>query len=360
MITQKKIALRPIFESNKGIHLTAYLKNGNDLADLQAQIKETLSEAEDFMNTALPHEELKKFLEPIESLLEDTRILESVKGNIGIFRTKDFFRVLNIPIDLERQCHVANNFHIKPLLRWLQCDHEFFLLGIESDYAHLYQGSQNTIKKIDTIKLSVTELADTISRLNDSLIKLTKNSNPKLFIAGPKILTAKIRLLITYKNTAHDLIFSHFSKETINVICSKIRMTIKESAKINLEESLLEFYFADAENRTKKNIFQISKAVIQGKVKKLIVTDELNIFGKIDAKTGGLAIHPFDLDHEDDCILDDLAQMVLNQGGEVIIAKRNEIPQGRPILAILHDTPEKVIHADDPLRIERVLKDSII
>ena len=72
-------------------------------------------------------------------------------------------------------------------------------------------------------------------------------------------------------------------------------------------------------------------------MRKIIVTDELSIFGKIDPKSGGLAIHPFDLDHEDDCILDDLAQMVLSQGGEVIVAKRDEIPKGRPILAILDD-----------------------
>ena len=107
---------------------------------------------------------------------------------------------------------------------------------------------------------------------------------------------------------------------------------------MSLEKALLEFRFAEEGNRVRKNIFQISKAVVQGKVRKLIVTDEISIFGKIDYKSGGIAIHPFDQDHEDDCILDDLAQMVLSQGGEVVIAKRDEIPKGRPILAILDDS----------------------
>ena len=117
--------------------------------------------------------------------------------------------------------------------------------------------------------------------------------------------------------------------------CHTICKILKEESRKNLERSLLEFRFAEEGNRTKKNIFQISKAVVQGKVRKLIVTDELSIFGKIDPITGGLVIHPFD--HEDDCILDDLAQMVLSKGGEVVIAKRNEIPKGRPVLAILED-----------------------
>ena len=96
-----------------------------------------------------------------------------------------------------------------------------------------------------------------------------------------------------------------------------------------------------------KNIFQISKAVVQGRVRKLIVTDEISIFGKIDRNSGGVAIHPLDLDHEDDCILDDLAQMVLSQGGEVVIAKRDEIPKGRPILAILDDEASSLEKTED-------------
>jgi len=51
--------------------------------------------------------------------------------------------------------------------------------------------------------------------------------------------------------------------------------------------------------------------------------------------SGDLVIHPEHLDHEDDDLLDDIAQTVIQNGGEVIVAKRNEIPNRRPILAIL-------------------------
>ena len=131
---------------------------------------------------------------------------------------------------------------------------------------------------------------------------------------------------------------------------------MKNEAKTSLGKALNEFWFAEEGHRTQKNIFQISKAVAQGKVRKLLVTDELNIFGRIDKKSGGLCIHPFDLDHEDDDILDDLAQMVLSQGGEVIIAKRNQIPNGRPILAILDDDG-LVIEMTDELQQYKILQE---
>jgi hypothetical protein len=101
----------------------------------------------------------------------------------------------------------------------------------------------------------------------------------------------------------------------------------------------MEFYQAEDLNLAIKNIFQIAKAAIKGKVRKLVIADGINIFGKIDRKSGGLSIHPTHLDHEDDDILDDLAQEVLAHGGEVVVASREEIPKGRPILAIL-ERPE--------------------
>jgi hypothetical protein len=171
--------------------------------------------------------------------------------------------------------------------------------------------------------------------VNDWILDLTKNSKPKLFVAGDPMLVAGLNQHLTYSQTVKNPILNTFSKSHANEICRSIRKILKSETQKSFDASLLEFHFAEEANRTQKNIFKISKAIAEGKVKKLVVTDEVNIFGKVDSKSGALSIHPYDVDHEDDCILDDLAQRVLSQGGEVIVAQRDEIPKGRPILAIL-------------------------
>ena len=244
------------------------------------------------------------------------------------------------------------------MLRWLQTDREFLLLGLEEDAAHLYLGSQDTFKLVDSILfpeffkekhsldgyLNLKESRqkkvkedETFAWLNEWIKELTKTTKPKLFVAGEKSKVEGLNSHLQYLNMMKTSIANSFGQHNVSDVCADIRKILTEEAKKALEKSLLEFRFAEEGNRTQKNIFQIAKAVVQGKVRKLIVTDELSIFGTIDKKTGGLALHPFDLDHEDDCVLDDLAQMVLSQGGEVVIAKREEIPKGRPILAILDD-----------------------
>lgn len=359
MLTSKQTTLKPILESENGVHITAYLVNRGDLIDLKSQLKTVISESYEWLiNSAMSMEERKRFLEPLDSLLLDARIFKQMKGNIGLFRTLDSFRVLNIPVDIQQSCQVATSFHVKPLLRWLQADRDFLLLGLDKDSAHLYLGSQDSFKLVDSILfpdffkekhsfdgyMSLKEArqkkvkeGETFAWLNEWVKQLTKTTKPKLFVAGEKSKVDGLNCHLQYANSVKTPISYSFGQHNISDICANIRKILKDESKKALEKSLLEFKFAEKGNRTRKNIFQISKAVVQGKVRKLIVIDDLSIFGKIDKKSGGLALHPFDLDHEDDCILDDLAQMVLSQGGEVIVAKRDEIPKGRPILAILDD-----------------------
>lgn len=358
MLSSKHTALKPLLESQNGIHLTAYLVNRGDLIDLKSQLKTVLLESTDCLNDAMAPEEVQRFLEPLESLLDDARMLKRINGNIGLFRTFDSFRVLNVPVDVEFSSQIATSFHVKPLLRWLQADREFLLLGLEKDCARLYLGSQDSFKLVDSILFPESFMAinsfdeylslrdskernvkqdDTFAWLNDWLNELTVSTKPRLFVAGEKSLVAGLHRHLDYKNTIRSPIANSFGKHNVADLCADIRSVLKRESRAALERSLLEFKVLGGDKRLQRNIFQISKAVIQGKVRKLVVTDEMSIFGTIDKRTGGLALHPFDLDHEDDCILDDLAQMVLSQGGEVVIAKRDDIPNGRPILAILDD-----------------------
>ncbi len=357
------MTLKPLLDSKGGIHLTVYLVNRGNLIDIKSQIRMAMDDANEWLGAVMTPDERKKFLEPLDALLHDARIFKQMKGNIGLFKNETLFRVINIPVDIEKSCQVATSFHVKPLLRWLQGDQDFLFLGLEKEKAFLYFGNQNSIKLVDSILFpetfkSLDSMGDgqslkfsrqkkvkqtqAFSWLNEWILDLTKNSTPQLFVAGDSSLVQLLNQSLTYKNTVKTSMAHSFTSQNIVDVCQNIRKILKSESNKSLEKALFEFKIAEEGHRAKKNIFQISRAVVQGKVRKLIVTDELNIFGKIDQKTGGLAIHPVDLDHEDDCILDDLAQMVLSQGGEVIIAKRNEIPKGRPILAILDEDTQFV------------------
>lgn len=358
MILEKKTILTPILSSTDGVHLTAYLSNDGELEDLKRQLNEVIEEARECLVPVQTSEQIKKFLEPLESLLADASLMKKMKDNIGLFRNANSFRILNIPIDVHSQCHVATTFHVKPLLKWMQVDHDFLILALNRESLHLYSGSQTQLYKVATVAMPdifkqtyTTQLSrfrkasrqirndreSFFKWLSQWFAQKTENTNLKVFLVGDKFLIDGFLKHNKYDNVIESPVSYYFDESNMSEITDCIRRILKADARKVLENSLQEFRFADDENRAKKNIFQIAKAAVEGRIKKLIVAEGISIFGKIDKKTGGLSIHPFDLDHEDDDILDDLAQTVMANGGEVVVAPRQEMPKGRTALAILNN-----------------------
>ena len=356
MLASKVSNLKPILESAGGVHVTAYFENRGDIKDFKEQIRASIHRAQEHITVVMNIQEQLAFLEPLELLYRDTNDLTKIEGSFGVFLKKDFFFSLNIPLRVNHTCQVATSFHIKPVLQWLQADEEFLLLGVDQDTVYLARGSQFSSKIVDSVSLQkpdskeasssinttqgelnfarVGELA-TISWLRNCLFEITTDLKPKMYLAGNRPILELLKGSCFYDRVVKEAISESFSLDKIGSICASIREIQRTESSSFIERSIGEFRAAEERYRTRTNVFQIAKAVVQGRVRKLAIAEEVSVFGKMDRKTGSLALHPFDLDHEDDDVLDDLAQMVLLQGGDVIVVPQIEIPNRRPILAIV-------------------------
>lgn len=349
MVVEKKLSFKPIMESKGGVHLTCYLEKRASTHELSTQLSWQLEEAKDCLEAVMSEEQAERLLEPLESLAYDPAIFAQITGNIGLFRNAEGLRILNIPSSVEDGCHVASSFHIKPLLTWLQNDREFLILGLEQSAAHLYLANQSLLRKVDTLLLSeVISPAEGFARgrstegvrllithLNQWLTELTRLSAPVMFLVGPGPLESELAAALKYRNRLRQIVGLRFSDSMVTQIGQQIRQIMADEARQQIVRELSEFRCNESSGLLQKNIFQISQSAVAGRVRKLVISSDFEVFGKINEKTGELAVHPFDLDHEDDDILDDLAQIVLKSGGEVVLLPRKEIPSARPALALL-------------------------
>jgi hypothetical protein len=346
MILPRSEQLKNIFTSKNGIHLTIYLDNHKDVHRLKLDLQSCILSAEDDLKSVLSSEELQKFLDPISKLSQNISFLSQFKKNIALFRTPESFRVLSLPVDVERTSIVATSFHIKPLIRWMQEDLDFFLLGINHDQFQIYYGNQQHYSLLDSASTKDFLWDEKLNykSINNWIEKTTKinkqNTAPKMYIAGKPDEIINTTKNLTYKNLQSHLVWPNFDEPLIPEIVNNIRLKLRSEAKKRLGEQLVDFYIDNKSGNIRKNIFQIAKAAISGKIKKLVVSNKTNIFGTMNEKTGGLALHPMDLNHEDDDLLDDLAQTVLANGGEVFVVEQDLIPYGRPILALLRSSED--------------------
>ena len=147
--------------------------------------------------------------------------------------------------------------------------------------------------------------------------------------------------MLQYENVSQSPVWPMFHASLSSRICAEIRLILRENARSKFLSTLVEFRRATERNSAVSNVFQVARAAVEGRVRKLLITDSMRIFGRINRKNGELNIHPGDLDHVDDDILDDLAQTVLAHGGQVTVASKSDMPQGRHLVALLDEPVEK-------------------
>ena len=390
MLNSRGMSLKPVLECADGVHLTAYLIDRGEISDLKCQLQDARLQAYEWLASTMSDEEIAEFLDPIDSLLIDSRVLKKMSGNIGIFRIKDFFAVLSIPIQVEQTCQVTTSFHVKPILHWMQTDQEFLLLEIEDQRgsqtrnqtgsktagqtAYLYLCSHDSLALVDSIQLSdqVTSSKnfsrlfgqrrpkqkkaveqESLTVLNDWLSTKVSGSGFKLFVAGKFSMIRGLQ----HGNDQRIPVADSFSRDDLEGILLRLRKKLKAEGLVVAARALQGFRSAFERNTAEKNIFQISYAAA-GNIRQPLVSAEQNIFGRRDKASGALVIHPFDLDYDDD-LLDDLAQIVLSQGGQVTVASREEVPRGRAILAVLHNDGQKVEDTKDFYRFRGFYKRAI-
>jgi len=156
-------------------------------------------------------------------------------------------------------------------------------------------------------------------------------------LAGSQDLVKEVVQKLKYPAAKIVILNSSFDRDESSEIFAEARQWLQAETRRSLEDALIEFQGAEKLKQAQKNIFQIAKAAVKGRISKLFVTEGIQIFGKLDSRTGGVSINPDHMDHEDDDLLDDLAQTVLATGGEVIVLSKDQNLSGRPILAILKD-----------------------
>ncbi len=358
MIFEKRRNLKPILESKKGIHLTAYISNSGDIDHFNRQLEEIINKAHRDIGTVMEFKDRIKFLAPIISLIGEEKILNGFKGNIGIFRTINSIWILNIPVEVEELCVVATTFHIKPLLKWMQVDREFLLLALEEDAIYLYQGSNHSLKTVYSFNLK--ELKDSsnevIYPLNEMINSLTKNNGIRVFVSGENSVSNDLLESLDYERVSRLPFWPFFDQECLEDICLDIRSGLLAEAQEALEQSIMDFNYASDLKIANRNIIEIAKAAVLGKVRKLIIAEEVKIFGKLNLITGAISLNLEDEDHEDDDLLDDIAQVVLAQGGEVSVVPREKIPFERAALAILeNERPHVRAKINRSFEIERIV-----
>ncbi len=336
MISSKLSRFRPLLESNEGTHVSIYIPRDESSGNVHAYIREAVALARRHLVRVMEERELEWFLKPLENLNQNPEIIESFQTHFAIFRSPWAFQIIKIPIEIEFSCSVASSFHVKPLLKWMQTDRECLVLDFQDQSCRIYQGGRITWRALKDFPYDSKAGEIDHTEINDFLLQATAHPRPPIFLCGQKEPMESFSLGLKYDGLRHFFILDNEPPSRQEIIRNHISRTLEREEIFQIDSSLAEYSYAEQFYITRSDLRDIARAAVQGRIRKLIIAEDKKIFGKLNSFTGEISIHPFDLDHEDDDLLDDIAQLVMKKGGSVIISRQKDLFEGRPALAILN------------------------
>lgn len=291
------------------------------------------------------------------------------KDGLAVFLSPTHFSYYRVPIALRDITVVSRSFHVKPLLPLLHENRRYHVLTVTQKDVRLHEGT-------NTEELSEVTLADGVPRsLTDALGTELDDSRSGLSYHGgrgaggavhgagratddekdelrrffrtvdravdehhskpagcPLILAAVEHYHSLFRSVSKNprLLESGITQDPKSLSLDELRTAalavfqpIREQ---RLAEVIEEYGAAQARHLGSGDLQEVASAAVAGRVKRLVLEEKRRIWGRLDRETGAVSDGGSEGNPDDSDLLDELAELTLSQGGEILMAPREHMP----------------------------------
>ena len=342
------------------------------------RFKNLVSEMEGSLLQKYSANEVKEYLEPLEAIVKDNDIWNYTKEGLAVFSANGMFKVVGLHKSVEELAMVADSFHTKPLRQYLQSVDHFHVLGLTLRDIRLFEGNRHSLTEIeltaDTPKTITEALGDELTDKHTTVASYggsggesspmhhghggRKDETEKDAERFFRVVTNAIYehyskpsgwpLLLAALPEHHNL-FQKVSKNpfllpdgiTINPSSvspdqlAKMAWEIMEPEyNLKLDSLVDRFEQARANGKGSDNYKEVAVAAVEGRVDTLIVEADRIIAVRVtNPVTGNTQKKDLSNPKVDD-LLDDMGELVIKMGGQVMVLPTGKMPSETGLAAI--------------------------
>jgi hypothetical protein len=336
-----------------------------------------LKELEEPLRQQFPKDDIRTLLQPFLALANDRDFWNHTLDGLAVLGARGIFRVYKLQRPVTEFALVADSFHTKPLMRILQSADRYQVLGLNRQEIRLFEGNRDALDEIElarTVPKTITEaLGDELTEPHRTVASyggIGDGHSPmhhghggkesevdidaeRFFRAidrgilehhsKPAGLTLILAALPQYHHLFHqvshnpllieDSIEVHPDSLTIEELRQRAWQILEPHYLARLAKLVEEFGNAKSKGLGDDVLVQVAKAIVAGRVATLMIEAVRKIPGRIDSATGEIEFG--DLSHpEVDDVLDDLGELALKKGGQIVIVPAERMPTDTGIAAI--------------------------
>jgi hypothetical protein len=338
----------------------------NLLDDIQTSLREKY-----------PTRQVRPMMERFQSLARDDRFWNHRTDGLAIFSSPERFELFELQRAVPELIVVADSFHTKPLIRILQSADRYQILCLNRHEATLYEGNRDALDTVELTNVPST-IADVLGDERSPPTQMVGSYGTRTGGGGtavhhghgpqtdlveadtgrffravdrgilehhsrpsglPLMLAALPENHQWFREISHnpllmrDGITVNPDALSTDELCEQAWDIVEPLYLARLEGLKESFHTARAQHAASADLSDVARAAVAGRVATLLVEADRVIPGIVDRISGATRPSELASPHVDD-MLDDLAEMVLAKGGEVVVVPRERMPTDSGLAAI--------------------------
>lgn len=372
--------LQMLLESREPPCLSIYLPTHRRHPENQQdpiRYRNLLKALEESLLTQLSASEAGALLTPFRTLAGDADLWNHAWDGLAVFGAAGLFRVIKLHRPVSELAVAAGSFHVKPLLRVLQSADRYQVLSLSRHQIRLFEGERDHLDEVElaagvprtiteALGSELTEPHQTVAsyggtgqganmrhghgsksdeedideerffRVVDRAI-LENHSRPS---GMPLILAALTQYHTPFRKISRNPFLTGVGIEVDanSLSTEQLRQRAWIAAEPEIRSRLRKLAEGFQEARSKglgtDKLAEVAHAAIESRIESLFVESERRIPGRLDEVTGAITLGGIE-DPQVDDLLDDLAELVLNRGGQVFVVPSMDMPTQSGVAAVL-------------------------
>lgn len=322
--------------------------------------------------------ETQKYLEPFETLAEDNTVWSHTFDGLAVFSANGLFKVVGVHKSFEELALVADSFHTKPLRQYLQSLDYFHVLGLTLNDIQLFEGNRHSLTEVnltaDTPKTITEALGEELTDKHTTVAsyggtgsesssmhhghgskkdEVEKDTERFFRVVANAIYEHYSKPsgwpLILAALTEHQNLFQKVNKNpfllknSIDINPSSVSTEklasmaweiMEPEYKLKLDNLVATFEQARANGKGSDDYKEVAVAAVEGRIETLIVEADRIIPIRITNLITGNTQKKDLTNPKVDDLLDDMGELVMKMGGQVMVIPTEKMPSETGLAAI--------------------------
>jgi hypothetical protein len=322
-----------------------------DNAQDPIRFKNLVKQVAESLDRSYPVREVRPLVEALQRLQDDAAFWNYTEDGLAVLASPTRFDVFKLQRTVPELTVVANSFHVKPLLRYVQSADRFHVLAVSRDRLALFEGNRYVLDPIPVpesaavarkpdpsdpkAEVVVGQGTEGYFRAVDRAVTddVSKPARVPLVLAGMSENLTPFRAVAKNPYLIPDAVTGDPFSLDADGLRARAWAVLESYYLARLAKLSQDFGTAFSRQQGTADLSDAARAAVAGRIGTLLVDADQVQPGTIDPSTGEIRAK----DLADPMVadkLDDLAELVLKTGGEVVVVPTDRMPTKTGLAAI--------------------------